>query len=1318
MADPFEMPDGVEEEIDEQEVTQPEVAPEERAPSSGFARPGARDSVALAAKSYVSALEKSQKTNAEIMQDAQRVLLQRANEPMDAGAWFRIAAAFGKPTRTGSFGESLGNVNEVLGSEADKKLKAKRDLEEMQMKYKMQLGSQAADLSKAQFDAYVRTAGIKEPPPSKIRQLQIEASGLPQGSPERTQIEKQIERLNTPKPAATKQQTEKQWALQTLRDYNIDPSTINPKDVELANVILGANKPAIDKREIWTGDEANASIELFGTTDSSEQTSAQRKQVRDRAIEIRRDTAAAGRAPKEPKPPKEKAVNVDEFPIIAQQLGVPFVDSPYKNVSDKTAQTLLINNARAAEKKLGTYESSAAKTGTIDQYVDKFLGANKKAPTGRERSYLPSFGADYQTMESVTAQLAPENRKEGTGSVSDFDAKQLIKGTLSISNNYETNKRIGQGLKAANQMARDKARFMSDFYQANRHLQGAEKEWQRYVTANPIFDKNAKEGSFVLNPRRMTYKQFFYPPEQRAQGGMVGMVNNYQGYGDLASLRQKYAQGGAVMMQEGGDPEEAPVESVVRLKRMPPASDTANRARAFFGQGMGASFGDEAEALYRRYLTDDGKSRSYENILNEVRADYRRFSEENPGQALTFELAGGVAPTVGAMMLPGGQAGAAPQAGRVGQLVSKYAPALTKTPTRRMATSGAGYGAVSGFGAGEGGVGNRLAEAGESGAIGAVAGPLVGKGGELLYQGGKRLWNRAFTPGMNMYEEKAFAKVLDKMNQDRITPRQAVTQVAEERGYMPSTKPAGTRPRTQLRDVSPGLTDLAETVANRPGAGRKAIVEDVLKTGRSTKGRVSDVIQERVAKGKNMFNTEMELTDNLRGNADTLYDNAYSFGTVKDPRILDMLNQPEFKEAYRQVLETNKIRKANAVAKGQDPSKFDMEKIYDIREIHPGVYEMNLVAAPDVKTLDQIKRGLDYKIRTGRKSTNAAEQDAAHALNEYKNTFLDILDETVPAYKVARQQYRGDLEVLDALDIGRTQFGKMSPEQASAYASKLSPAERDAVRVGYAQQFIDKIGNSKNAINAAEEVLGAPNNVQRLQALFDTPQEFEVFKGILRAESRNVKSGQQIAANSATGRRKELQKEFEGDSVATQMMDLASGSPFSTFMRLIKKAPDLFKNEQVAENVSKILNTGKPAELNKLLRDLEERATKFAAERSRIEKVGTTGSKGVGRMAGETPIGADVEDDEFVPPSAVEGGNDGVDVAPVIDDIENPMADEEEPREYRRGGGANRMPYGNQRQQLMMKYGAPQRQDMPTDYRGGGMVSHKALGGVVRKMHK
>ena len=1267
----------------------------------GYTSTTAKKNAVDAAAGYITALKNSQKTNAEIMQDAQRILLQRANEGMNAGDYFRIAAAFGKPTKTGSFGETLGNVNEVLGDAADKKLKAKRDLEEMQMKYKMQLGAQGTDLAKANFEAYTRTASLKEPPVSPIRQMQIEASQLPEGSPERSAIEERIKRITSAKPPQNDQKFDRyKWAFDTLQNPN---ATQAQKD--LANKIIPDRKkdtetkppkPREEGRVYVDTDYATASQQLTGSSVIPED-KVDRDKVAVLAEKIKADKktqriaeAREKRPPpreKPPKPDKPPIIDLDASKVVAERFGVPYNDLPYRGISDEAVKPLLVNNTRAAQKTLGDLSESASKTLKLDGDLDRFLQLNKKNPTGKERSLIPSFGSGYQTMEQIQASMAPENRKEGTGSVSNFDAEQLIKMSPSITNNYETNKTIATAIKAANQMARDKAKFMSDYFQANRHLINADEAWVQYANANPIFDRNNPS---KLNQRRITYKKFFYPDEARARGGMVGYanggvvntVNNYQGYGDLAMLRQKYAHGGVVKMQEGGNPFNDS-QSVVRLPKMAPASDTANRARAFFGQGIGMSFGDEAEALYRSM---GDSNRSYDQILDDVRADYRRFSEENPGQALGFEFAGGVAPSVAAMVVPGGQAVTAANATRMARMV----PTLTKTPLRRAATAGFTSGAISGFGSGEEGFGDRLLESGKGALIGGSLGPIIGKGGQLLYGGGKGIYKRLLKPGTDRIEEAALQKVLKKMAEDGITPQQAIRQVALERGYNPSPNPIGTRPRTKLRDVSPGLTDLAETVAQRPGAGRKAMIEDTVKTGRGTKGRTMDIVSENMGKGKTMFQTEADLTDALKGNAKSLYDDAYKFGTVKDQRILAMMDQPQFKEAYRQVMETNKIRKANAIAKGEDPSQYDMKQVYKITETQPGIYQMDLVDAPDVKTLDQIKRGLDYIIRSGRKSSNAADQDAAHALNEYKNTFLGILDETVPAYKTARQTYKGDLEVLDALDVGRNQYGKFSPEQATDYVSKLTSSERDALRIGYAQQFMDKIGNAKNSINAAEEILGAENNAGRLQALFDTPQEYEVFKGILKSESRNVKSAQQIGQGSATGRRTQLQKEFEGDNVAIQMLDLAGSSPFQVWRRIIAKAPELFKDEQVAASVAKILNTGKPNDLNKLLRSLESRAERFALEQSKREAIGMVGSKATGRMSGQTPIGAEAQEEPVNIQSSVEGQNTGVvipdDYVPEPEEREDPeeiviieeAPEPEEPVQAQRRGGriARRMQEG------------------------------------------
>jgi hypothetical protein len=1345
-----------EQEIDTQVDVDTDTEEESSQPPVQYSNVGKNQYVDLASAAFFDYKKKRQEENtqtAQILKQAQDVLLARANPENSPEMYFRLAAAFGKPTRTGAFGESLGYANEALAEEAARREKYRQAYEETKLKYQLQQAQLPAQSAKENVDYLTKMARIPQPKGSRSEYLALldEYRGMPDNDPNKAKLGKYIESfenrykqktspdkfdvkknaydiiqqhkkdpnsvlpedlkdarilLGLEKPSETSKPEafqEKRWAVQTLlskdatedqrnlansvlglnkpgstkplgykdqaweviKNHSSDPESVSEADLANARSVLGLDKPASDKKppsaretgQLYTDKHlARAAQEIFGNAIVPEN-KADREKVEARAAQYRIDEKNQRIAEKResrppPRPPKEKdpAIDLAGGQVIAERLGVPFNDTPYRGVNDKVAGQLLVSNTKAAQKSLSKLEADAAKTLKLDSDVNRFLAANKRAPTGRERSFLPSFGEDYQTMESIQASMSPENRKEGTGAVSDFDAKQLIKMSLNIGNNYQSNQNIGLAIKAANQMARDKAKFLSDYFQANRHLDGAEAAWMQYATQNPIFDRRNPER---LNQNRKTYKQFFYPPQQRARGG-------YMGYSDLATLRNKYAHGGAVRMQEGGNP----VDSVVRLKPMEPGSDTTNRARAFFGQGMGMSFGDEAEALY----------------LNEIRADYRRFAEQNPGQALGFEFAGGVAPTVGAMFIPGGQAKTGADISRAPGIFRKAMEYSTKTPTRRMVTAGGGYGAISGFGAGEGGIGNRLLEAGESGLLGAVTAPIIGKGGELLYQGGKGIYKRLVKPGTNIIDEQAYAKVLEKMAQDKLTPQQAIRQVALERGEIPWAGPTGTRPNTKLRDVSPGLTDLAEAVAQRPGGGRKKMTESVVQTGRGTKGRVMNMAGEHMAGGKTMFQTETELTDALRSNADNLYESAYKFGTVKDPRILDMLNQPQFKQAYQQVLETNKIRKANAIAQGKDPSKYDMKEIYKITETQPGIYQIDLVAAPDVRTLDQMKRGLDYIIRSGRRSENAASQDAAQALNEYKNTFLNVLDEIVPDYKMARQQYKGDLEVLDALDIGRGQYSKMSPEEATSYVSKLTPTERDAVRIGYAQFFKDRIGNSKNSINAAEEILGAENNAARLRALFDTQGEYDVFRGILKVESRNVRNAQQIGQGSATGRRKELSKEFESDNTAAQMLDLAGGSPFNTFMRIIKKAPDLFKNEQVASKVADILNTGKASELGKLLRELESRADRFAMDQAKKQAIGGVFSKGTGRMMGETPIAADYVEPEVNIPSSVEGENAGViipsDYVPPVEEPEPEEtviiqeADEPEEREQMKRGGS------------------------------------------------
>jgi hypothetical protein len=1154
---------------DEQNVAQDDIEL-----MSGTGNPAYADLAAKSTREYLGARQEEQKSTAAILKQAQEVLLQRANQPDEAGFAFRIAGALGRPTKTGHWTESLSNLNDVLAEESGTRHKARQDYENLKLKYELQNASTKSGILKEQADMYTGLAKIRQPNQTRIP---------PQ-----------------------------QWAIEVLTKADADPKSVTEAQITRANKILFEGK--------GSNSELGEAIRIKNDPNSSPEDKGIAIDIINKKTYIRPERAA--------KEAPEPVFDPQSAQVLAQRFGVPVnANPPFMGVDRKTSQQLLVSENKRAQKAIEATEEEANKAGEVETKMKRFLELNKKVNSGKLSGMLPSVSSEAQEMDKITAELAPMNRAPNSGSVSDFDAKQLLKATVSASNNYETNKNIVEAWKAYRRTITERSNFLSNYYAANKTLAGAPQQWQRYMNANPIFDPK-KEGTFAPNKARKTYKDFFYPQtEEKAMGGRVGYAeggdveldDNVDGLTELVAKYDNYANGGAVRMQEGG----VPPDSVIRLKPIQ-SSDAVNKSRAFFGQGMAMSAGDEAEALYRRYFGDDGRNKDYNQILNEVRADYRRWGEENPAEQIGYELAGGMAPTAAMMLTPGGQGAAVANTGRMA--------ALTRTPMRRAIASGTAQGGISGFNAGEGGVQNRLGSAAMGATTGAIAAPVVGKTAELMGRGARGAVNLArqpFRAGDSYYENQAMNKVLEKMRQDGITPRQALGRVADERGLYPTPNRVGTRPDTRLMDTSQGLTDLAETVAQRPGSGRTNLVEAMKDRVRGTKGKVSSMVNEQLAGGKTYYKEMTDLTKDLRSSADGLYTAAYAHGDVSDPRIMKILQTPEFKRAYQEVLKTNEIKKANAIARGEDPSRFDLKQIYKVKEgqdMNAPVLDMELVSVPDVRTLDNIKQGLDTVIMAGRSSDDKLSRESANALKDLKNTFVDIIDQAVPSYKIARNKYKGDIEVIDALDVGRKEFPKMLPEQAADYVKSLSEAEKQALRIGYSQHFQTKIGEAKNSINAAEQIIGAQNEKARLRTLFDTDAEYKLFENALLAESRNFKNAGQVVANSATERRRMGRKEFEsGNDAVSELLDATRGGVVSTVLSIARKAPSLFRNEKVAAKVSDILSTGSPDEINKILGELNKRASSYAREASINSKITNVGAKGAAKMSGESPLAADYE---------------------------------------------------------------------------------------------
>ncbi len=156
-----------------------------------------------------------------------------------------------------------------------------------------------------------------------------------------------------------------------------------------------------------------------------------------------------------------------------------------------------------------------------------------------------------------------------------------------------------------------------------------------------------------------------------------------------------------------------------------PAEATAVSAQPYvptqrlrsLAQGAGLGLTDEAEALLRSAVSGRG-GETYEQAKQDIAEKLAAYREDRPKEAIAYELAGGLATG-----LAGGGRALAATAGRAGMREA------LKVGAKTALASNVGQGAISGYGAGEGGAlsGDRLKGAAIGGTFGAALPFVLGK---------------------------------------------------------------------------------------------------------------------------------------------------------------------------------------------------------------------------------------------------------------------------------------------------------------------------------------------------------------------------------------------------------------------------------------------------------------------------------------------------------------------------------------------------------------------------------------------------------------
>lgn len=656
---------------------------------------------------------------------------------------------------------------------------------------------------------------------------------------------------------------------------------------------------------------------------------------------------------------------------------------------------------------------------------------------------------------------------------------------------------------------------------------------------------------------------------------------------------------------------------------MATANPYVGAARAALGQGLGMGWGDEAEAWLRSKL---GGSKGYEAELAKINQEYAQYSKENPFVAPALEFGGGAAPALAAMLAtPVTGGAAAPAAAVAGARSAGALSRLAANPYVRGAVVGSGTGAVTGAGSAQPG------ERGQGAVVGGTVGTVVGGAAPVVIRAGgagaKWLRDRV-APSEATVTNAAVGKVARAINESGMTPQQIEQKVLQDRARnIPST----------VANADPALVDLAETVAQRSGPSGRLVEK---KLGEQTAGaRERTYAQTRKAmQPGNFYADEQKMVSELRKRADTLYDDAYAYGDVDDPRITEALKNPRFQEFWNKARNIADTEAQAAKLRGEDPSKYALPEIYK----PSGKFDANgneileLAKLPDVRTLDYVKRGIDATIESGFNSKNGMSKAEANALKDLRKVYVNAIDEATGGanspYLKARQGYSGDMEVLDAMRSGMNDFNKLDHEQVIDMISKMGTAEKDAFRTGVVRDLYSKIMDPSGNINASQRIIGSPEMQAKLQPLFDSPAKFELFKSALEREAQLFQQSNRILGGAATGRRTQARERFEeGSGVGTAVADAVSGGFWGSLTNMAARlARGATMTDDVAEKVGKLLMSSDPHEVAAAVKLIEQYEVKAAAGSKRLGKGETGAIMGTTAAFPPSPI------DPNAPPEDVE----------------------------------------------------------------------------------
>ena len=528
-----------------------------------------------------------------------------------------------------------------------------------------------------------------------------------------------------------------------------------------------------------------------------------------------------------------------------------------------------------------------------------------------------------------------------------------------------------------------------------------------------------------------------------------------------------------------------------------PARPQATRPEAFMPgaagqalQGLTMGFSDEVIAKMRSM----GGNQSYEDLIKAEREGLRQYAEENPRTAMASELGGALVPA----LFTGG-AGAIPQVSKavgpkLASLLFGKAPSIP-----RMMGYGAGSGAVTAVGTSE----QAPAEWGNEAARGATVGAATTGAMGLL---GKYALMPAFNKiksamGFGDANKAADLAIVKALEKDGMTPDQALAKMQ-----------AMSRGEITLADLGENTAALLRRATAAPSPARIAGKSELVTREMERIPRVSEDLRTLMSGSKDFYTDVLDLAKKRAEEADPLYKAAWNsaptFNPTTAPDIARLRNLPTFKEAMK------------IGAKRMADNELD-------------------IADPKntLRALHETKIALDDMIANAMREGKGGQ---AGTLLNMKRRLLDDMEKASPEYRVARQTFAGDSEMLTAMKEGQQIYTMPELDMRKLIDRfKDSPSEYDAFRAGISQAMLEKLRVAGPTADPMKSILSRDAE-QKLRRAFRDDAAFDEFKNRLMQEQRMLQT--EKAGFRRTPLDTDLDQSAGGVGAAANLM---AGRPFT-----------------------------------------------------------------------------------------------------------------------------------------------------------------------------